>query len=331
MPQPPLWGDAGEAEDETKKADHAYEVPLEGWAPLALNLPERWRPSDWDLRPIRFIDGKDVGETVTCLTSPEGYPVPVRLSEIGSVVMRVEGGTCRREDAFVQRVVAMVAGVFPWHEVEAFAAALQGAGMLLLVAQLPKDGSWYDFERMRKAAQNRSLDEMGVLEELAVQREPDVPSIVDGRLEPRVGGLDPERSPVFGVIKTHREIYLHPLGMQVLYRLGLGERTPVFSLPNEKLPVVSWYVRFAGGERTMPNWGYVRVEASKRWFEDRQGRDFGFVDQLSRTLFEYRSREHSYGRAPVSLDPIVRAERSLGALFAPPSALASRFYHLTGL
>jgi hypothetical protein len=259
--------------------------------------------------------------------------VPVRLSEIGSIVVRVEDGECRRERAYVQRVVSMVATVFPWHEGEAFAAALQQNGMLLLIAQPPANQPSYDLERMRKAAQNRSMDEMGVLEELALKQAADVPSIVDGRLEPRVGGLHPERSPVFGVIKTHREIYLHPLGMQALYRLEPGQRTPVFILSesDRKLSVVSWYVRFTGGERTMPNWGYVRVEASKKWFENSQGGDFGFVDRLSRTLFEYRCREPSYGRAPVSLDPIVRAERSFGALYSPPSALASRFYRLTGL
>lgn len=104
----------------------------------------------------------------------------------------------------------------------------------------------------------------------------------------------------------------------------------MFSLPKEKLPVVSWYVRLSGSAGTTPNWGLVRVEASLQWFEA-SGRDWGFVDRLSRTIIEYRCRERSYGRAAVSLHPIVRAEESLGALFSATGALVSRFYRLAGL
>jgi len=199
-----------------------------------------------------------------------------------------------------------------------------------LLPAFPPDGvPSYDFEKMRKAAQNRSNDEMGVLEEAALAQRSGVPSVVDGRLEPRQGGFDPGQSPVFGVIKTHYKNYLHSMGMQLLYQLDIGQRTPVFSLPKEKLSVVSWYLRLSGGGMT-PNWGIVRIEVPMQWFEAR-GRDWDFVDRLSRTIFEYRCRERSYSRAAVSLHPIVRAEESLGALFSPTSVLTNRFYRLVGL
>jgi hypothetical protein len=248
--------------------------------------------------------------------------------------MHIEDGECRREFVVVERVVSMVAGVFPWHEVEAFGAGLQDAGLRLLVAQPPGSRPSYDYEKMRKAAQNRSLDEMGVLEEVAIAADPDVPTVVDGRLEPRVGGFDSEHSPMFGVIKTHRETYLHPLGMQVLYALEPGQRTPAFSLLRSearRLPVVSWYVRLTGGSGSMPSWGYVRVEAPLRWFENQQSRDFGILDRLSETIYRYRCRQRSYGRAPVSLHPIVRGEESLGSLLTPFTALRSRFFRLNGI
>jgi hypothetical protein len=327
-PQPPLWGepDAEEAQDQSELA---YEVAVDDWAPITVELPPSWRARDWDGCPVRFIDGKDVGETITSLTSPDGYPVPVRLSEIGGIEVEVRGGECRRAFHAVERVVAMVADVFPSDEVEAFDIALREAGLRLLIAQ-PTEGPSYDFEKMRKPAQNRSNDEMGLLETDALMSRMDLPTVVDGRLEPRLGGPELADGPVFGVIKQHRQNYLHPLGMKVLYRLRTGQRTPAFGLPHAKLPVVTWYVRLAGGPGTMPNWGLVRVEASLRWFE-RTGRDWSVIDRLTRAIYDFRCRERSYGRAPVSLHPIVRAEELLGALFTAPSGLAARFYRIVGL
>ena len=89
----------------------------------------------------------------------------------------------------------------------------------------------------------------------------------------------------------------------------------------------------------MPNWGLVRVEASLKWFVARgygspekvNPSGIDFINQLSRTLYEYRCRECSYERAAVSLHPIVRAESSLGALFSPSRMLKNNFYRLTGL
>jgi hypothetical protein len=169
-------------------------------------LHPNWRARDWTERPVRFVDGKDVGQTVACLDSPSGTIVPVRLSEIGSIVMSVRDGELRREFVAVERVVSLVASAFPWEEMEALAAELSAHNFRLLAAR-PPGGELSDvIEDMRKAAQNRSLDEMEVLEELAVAQDSETPTVVDGRLERRSGGLNPEHhSPVFGVIKTHRK------------------------------------------------------------------------------------------------------------------------------
>jgi hypothetical protein len=347
-PQPPL---DGEPMDESEEPDDAegldYEVPRDDWEAIDLDLPATWQTSDWDERPTRFVDGKDVGETVAWLRAPGGYPVPVRLSQIGGVVIRLIGGECRREFVVVDKVVSMVVDLFPWDEVEGFAAELQENGFRLLPAQAPANRPSYDFEKMRKAAQNRSNDEMGVLEEAAVAQDPDTATIIDGRLEPRMGGFEPDQ-PVFGIVKTHHHTYLHPAGIQLMYQLNPGQRTPVFQiryrrtspssdLPHEPastreiaLPVISWYVRLVGEHGAMPNWGLIRVEAPLRWFENSE-RDWTVVDRLSRTLVEYRCRDSSYPRAPVSLHPIVRAEQSLGALFYPHSFMTSRFYRLSAL
>jgi hypothetical protein len=377
-------GDTGGNASQAPEVDIDVEEDGSRWTAKGTLLHPNWRARDWAERPVRFVDGKDVGQTVACLNSPSGTIIPVRLSEIGSIVMSVRDGELKREFVAVERVVSMVASAFPWEEMEALASQLSSHNFRLLAAR-PPGGELSDvIEDMRKAAQNRSLDEMEVLEELAVAQDPETPSVVDGRLERRSGGLNPERhSPVFGVIKTHRKVYLHSQGMRLLYRLAPGERTPAFFIQESdeseeprggahadqdnavrqgpdtsgvseradstpqaaaqkiavRFPVVSWYVRLSGGERTTPDWGLVRVEASLKWFLARgygsreqvsqSGSDF--INRLSRTLYEYRCRQADYERAAVSLHPIVRAESSLGSLFSPGGMLRSRFYRLTGL
>ncbi len=325
-PQPELWmGEPNGEQEEHAKVD--YEDAADAWTPKTPSSFGATPWVGWDRCPRRFVDGKDVGETVAMLRAPGGYPIAVRLSQIGSVAMEVCDRRCLRRFDTVEHVVSMVTQPFPWHEIESFAAALQEYGLRLLSAPRPAKGSLYDFEVMRKAAQNRSNDEMATLEEHAVGQAPELPTVVDGRLEPRSGGFDQATSPIVGVIKTHSKNYLHPQGLQLLYQLQPGQRTPVFAIEG-KFPVVSWFLRLTGG---MPNYGIVRVELAKRFFEDTLGKDYTYVDRLSRVLYAYRCRERSYGRAAISLQPIVRAEQSLGALFQPLSILMTRFYRLTAL
>lgn len=341
--QPVLLGDAAlQVEDSGVAAARGYEREESDWKPL--DVADGSELAGWDLRPVRYVDGKDVGQTVAWLRSPEeGYPVPVRLSQIGAVVMRDVGGGLQREDSpRVERVVSLMVDFFPWEEVESFAAALQAAGFRLLACrQPPRDTNWFDFERMRKTTQNRSNDEMIRLERLALGRESGTPTLVDGRLEPRFGAFDEAQDPVVGLIKTHSENYLHPQGWRTLYALQPGQRTPVFQLtrrpepadegepgPAESQPIISWYLRLVGGDGELPNSGIVRLEIPEPCFRERLSRDWGYVNRVSRSVLECRCRDRSYGRAAISIYPIQRAEESLGALFSDLDALISRFYRL---
>jgi hypothetical protein len=312
----------------------SYELEEDEWEPQPVLVAPGWHPATWEERPEYFVDGKDVGETVLWLRAPQGYPVAVRLAEIGAVVVKVEGGICRRECEVVERVVSMVVDFFPWDEVEDLAAACLRHNLRLLPAKRPQqEEQYFDPEEMRKAAQNRSNDEMGILEEaMLAQIQQQGRAVVDGRLEPRHGGLRGQLVPVAGVIKTHSKRYLHDQGMRVLYALGPGERTPLFTLPSARFPVVSWYLRLTNHPNTAPHHGIIRVELPLKWFEliDWPERKH-YVTQLSQLLIEYRCREASYQRSAISLHPIVRAEELLGALFTPWAMLARRFYRMTGL
>ncbi len=328
--QPFLLGDGVTLKEQPDaRLYHSFEVPADEWQPQDTGGVRG--NGAWTQRPTRFIDGKDVGSTVAWLQTRDGYPVPVRLSQIGTVVMRDEGGELRRVYHRVERVVSMMVDPFPWDEVESFAMALQAEGYRLLPCNEPEGGMTFDFERMRKTTQNGSNEEMVRLERLALAQDSAIPTLVDGRLEPRAGSFDDERDPVVGLIKTHSEPYLHPQGWRVFYALRPGERTPSFSIKQRDLDVVSWYVRLDGDQGDMPNWGIVRLEVPKAYFDHCLGRDWSYLDRLSSLVRQYRSRDVTCGRAPVTIHPVQRAEESLGALFAAGDQLISHFYRLTSL
>lgn len=308
----------------------SLETPADEWQPIDVNSADRG--TGWPYRPERFVDGKDVGYTVAWLRSPEGYPVPVRLAQIGSVVMREVNGELRREFEKMERVVVM-SDLFPWDEIESFARALQANQFRLLLCSRPDSGWSYLYEPMRKATQNRSNDEMIELEKLAFGQDRRVPTLLDGRLAPRASIPTDNNSPVIGVVKTHSRNYLHKQGWQVYYSLEPGQRTPVFRLESQKwgLSVVSWYLRLTGTGGAMPNWGVVRLEMPEGFFTETTSGPIDYINRISRLVYDYRCRDNQYTRAPVSLHPIQRAEESLGALFTEAETLISRFYRLTSL
>lgn len=321
------------ASDGEEPVDHDYEQARGGWRPIPVDRAS----IDWDEAPRRFVDGCHVGHTIAWLQDAEGHPVPLMLAEIGGVCMERDGRDLRRAFQVVERVVSLVVDPFPWNEVEDFAIALGDAGFRMLPASGPRGDDphrWaatFDFEVMRKKAQNRADYEMQWLEEVALSQHAEVPTLVDGPLEPRLNsdeGL--RRCPIVGVIKQQRKSYLHPEGWRVYYHLEPGQRTPAFRIRTKSVPVVSWYLKLDGAHGALPNWGVVRVEIAEDYHE-RIGRDFGLIDRLSHALCQMRCRQGTYGRGPVSLAPIVRAEEALRALFAPSTWLAQHFYRLTGL
>src|SRR5262245_16803095 len=128
--------------------------------------------------PCRFIDGCYHGENVAWAKSPEGFPIPVRIAEIGGVCIRAENRTLRREFAVTERVVASIFDPFPWDEVESFAAALTGERFQCLPTrphrEITEDGKEpgrpklsFDFRRNSEAVRIGVLHELTAIEELA--------------------------------------------------------------------------------------------------------------------------------------------------------------------
>lgn len=328
-PQPFLFD--GATSDDEPEEEHNFEYETQGarWEPL--DVGEDDEESDWPLRVKRFVDGKDVGRTVVWLQSREGYPVAVRLAQIGAVAMREVNGELRREFAKIERVVSLPVDLFSWSEVESFAIALRENGFRLLPVKEPAGGWSYDFEPMRQATANRSKDEMSRWERMALTLDSDTPTLIDGRLQPRRGEFRCEDKPIVGLVKTHAQNYLHPQGWQVFYKLQPAQRTPSFRVKGNYLEMVSWFLKLDGARGEMPNYAVVRIEISQRFFESTLEKNFGYINRLSRLICRLRCRDQSYGRAAVSLHPIQRAEESLGAMMVPNEVLVNRFYRLTGL
>lgn len=324
--QPPLESPAdGEAEEE-QKVDLDFELPPEDWQPRSVEADT----IDPAALPQRFIDGCHYGQTATWLSDSFGHPIPVRLAEIGGVCMGAEGRSLRRHFARIERVVCLIIDPFPWHEVERFAESLASINMRLLPALPPliddERQLSYDFAIMEQRTYTQTQVEMRILEELALSQESETLSLVDGPL----GRYEHARA--IGIIKQHRRNYLglNPKCWQVFYNLEPGQRTPAFRLASQSSPLVSWFLKLQGARGAMPNWGIIRIEISCDHFEN-QGSDFGYLDRLSNALLHLRCRQSSYARAPVSMEPIVRAEESLKSLLTPPAMLAQQFYHRTGL
>jgi hypothetical protein len=166
------------------------------------------------------------------------------------------------------------------------------------------------------------------LERQALGLDPETPTVVDGRLAQRQGAFD-SADPVVGVIKTHAQAYLRSRSQwEALYDLAPSQRTPAFRIETEKLRVISFYVRLCGGDAGENlDSGIVRVELSQGYFTETLASSWDALDRLGGLMAYFRCRDNTYGRAAISLHPIVRAEESLGSLFASADMLVAQFYN----
>jgi hypothetical protein len=337
-PQPLLPDSAGDdSADGDDTVDLTVEVPADDWsARIVGEAPAR--PGE---HPVRFIDGSLSTLPVLCLRAPQGWPIPLLVSEAGAVALRLNGRTFVREFVAVERLLSFVADPFPWPEVEGFAAAVlhdPNLAARLVAANRPRapDSNPFDYEVMRNQASNRCEQEMLNAERLALAVDMHQPALVDGKLAGRIGSKAAAARPLLvGVAKRLRP-ELHAEGWRTLLGLRPGQRTPVFRLTGKSqdkeadMPTASWYLKLAGGPRLALNWGYVRVDVPWVQFVEHFHGDFGFVDRLSRWLIDARCRQESYGRMPVSLEPIVRAEECLKPLFTPLPILSTRLHRRAG-
>jgi hypothetical protein len=307
--------------------DLSYEEKGE-WKPIPFLHIKDWGQDEWEYSPKRYIDGKDVGKIAARIFTPDGWPIPVRVSQIGGISMRIEGREILNECVRAERVVTMVVQPFQWAEVEEFAIHLQQEGIRLLPVFLDPATQLWESLAVTQATDNRSREEMFSLEEEVLAQAANIPTIVDGRLQAHSGGFDSKTCPVFGVIKTHQQIPLDMSRLKVLYGLQLGERLPAFvHAPVKNLTTLTWYLKIGEGGGQSALDGVVRIEVSLDWYES-HAKYTNFIDRLSRVVMAYRCQRKSYNRAQITLEPIVRGEDRLSAVFGNYTRLLNHFYYL---
>ena len=121
-PQQPVLAGLSEddAAEEDDTVDRNVEVPEGQWSARIVGEA----PAQPDEHPVRFIDGSLSALPVLCLRAPQGWSIPLLVSEAGAVALRLAGRSFERDFVTVERVLSFVADPFPWAEVESFAAAV---------------------------------------------------------------------------------------------------------------------------------------------------------------------------------------------------------------
>ena len=303
-----------EVAPEEGEVERDYELPLERWAAIAPR-----RPASSPFR--RFVDGTIVSRTVASLEDSQGRQRPLLAAVIGAAALELDGSALirRSQDYEVQTVLAMIAKGVRREDLDLMANALDVLGIRFL--QLPARSLSTDFELARMHTFDGARQEMLHLERELVVRALDTPTVVDGVLEDRLEGLGDWNVPVVGVVKRLLRIrsHLHTAGMNLVYSLKPGERTPAIMLhthrnPNVFSSLVSWFLRLHGEADIAPSWGVVRVVMTEEYFQGSLGSDFDRLSELSWWLHQLRCRDKSYQRMPVSLEPIVRVEDHLRGL-----------------
>lgn len=247
-----------------------------------------WEPRSPDPSPpgeLVFIDGAQQVEawlTITVGADPEALPGAAFAIAAGAVVAgpgrgaSIEGLRVRRAVLTVgERLVSLPdTGGFRW---EARAgAAREATGIARRIGQL------------------RQELELALAEELAG---PGRLVVLDGPLS----FLRDAGGPIVGAIKSHHRMYLPPVNAAAVVALGVGQRTPLFAIGDDRL---SWYQRLPGVG--CAGWaGILRGEVARSVGVE-QAR--GLADRATAELPRFAGRPHRDPRAPQNLSPIAGLE-----------------------
>jgi hypothetical protein len=124
---------------------------------------------------------------------------------------------------------------------------------------------------------------------------------------PRVDVGSPDE-PIVGMAKSTRHRWLPTANHALLPRLGPGQRTPIFRIPEEQRPRLSWYTRLAMPRPIQHAFtGIVRFETRLLPKE----LAVQLADQTTRHIPSFASRPEHDPRAPQNLVPIGALEKRL--------------------
>ena len=272
--------ESGEMEEPITPSDLEVELPVGEWNPIA--------PENDIAQPttIQFVDGVRRIDAHLWITTDEGITKSGICASYAAGIVRCEAATAKFIDAKIRRAIISTSGApaldTPVGYFQPYAA---------------KDDSTDQLT-------NKLLGQMGDLEvEVASHNNSgDAIMILDGPLS-----MGRHRIPgAVGYIKTHRVSYLPSDLTDVVSKLKVGERTPIF-LTGTTWSRYSWYVRLPSKEGH-PWSGVVRCEMSS---EGEVPKIRHLADQLAAMLPMFASESHKESRAPQNLYPIAALEREL--------------------
>lgn len=278
----------------------------------------------------RFVDGAARISLLAHAVSPRGEWLAVVGGMIGAMACRIENERLVTEpevesDQHAFRAIALPVDEYDDLVIRDFNNELAERGIYLLPVRPRRRGQGHILElnEARVASHTRLTTEMQRLERLAAAGptgEPDLLTVVDGKLSAQLTDRDRAEWPMVGVVKRHGFVPLASSQQVCLLGLRVGERTPAFLIEpadaSVRPSVVSWYAKIAGDQGTALN-GTVRVEVSRDYLEQVVAADqrSDWIDGVSQELLVHRAIRPGYSREDCSLDPIVMLEDRLHAMF----------------
>lgn len=313
-----LISDATVINQEQKVLDINIEHPMDEWQPISTTsqLVDDTRLPNW------FLDGAVSSlEIAGSARDHLGYPRIIRAGQMGAGAISRYGRVPSHKQ-FWRFISLNTLGYAPY-EVEPLRKELAVADIPHLLLDWQPDNNGLDSQDLMTVRQQvRQLASTEMLRrERAMIGQLREAVYADGRYLDHAPSTD--NSLVVGVIKSQRARYLQGHPLEVLYQLDEGERTPAFTI--EKWPgagadrpeneIVTFYVRLAPVEVVGPAGGLARVELSGSYFRTFVGNDWSLLDAIAADLTMLRTRDSSYPRGAVTIEPVRTIERELHLIF----------------
>ena len=322
-----LLNDVDPIDNQQSVLDIELEKSAEEWSPITFSpdLADDPRLPNW------FLDGSVTSlEIAGSAVDDLGYPRVIRAGQMGV------GATCRVPDIpnrkHFWRFVALNVSGYTTTELTPLRTDLRQAEIPHeLLDWSPSNekekDSAFDLMAVRSLVRNQARNEMLVREKELVE-EISESVYCDGRYVDHAPAND--KFLVVGVIKSHRAKYLSGKPLRVMYNLDEGERTPAFLIERRRgqgrrsagNQVVTFYVRLTSPSLVGPGGGLARIEISEKYLQSQStnGQLINpesqiFLNAIAADLTKLRTRDLTYARGAVTVEPIRLIERELRLIF----------------
>lgn len=320
---PPFAAYESDEEDEEREQDIdlAFEMPQHQWRGIDPGTP----PDD---APVRFVDGSIYTRTAGSLTVAfRRRPMIAAVVSAASLVL--DGRTLRRgAGAQARKLLCLYSdGIDPALLADAgHALERSGIGLLHRESKMPLR----DFDATRRATRALAMEVMENAEKDVLFADASTPTLVDGLLERRLAAAPTHDLPAVGLVKRQMQQYLPGNLQELLYTLQAGQRTPAFVLKTvQHVDVVNTYVRLSSQPGMSPSYGVVRLQAPLTYVQRAHSGDLeAYLSGLAAYIYRLRHRDLAYGRAGISVEPIVRVEDHLHAIVPDVEVLVKKLHHL---